>query len=175
MAGNDDSQDQTEQGDEKPYVRMKREDIQALEASAARAKDMDAVQRELIMTKAGVDTDTPMGKMFFKAYEGELTKEAVIIAAQEVGIMERQGEQREIPAEEKDSTKERQTLNNGATPPGDNPTHPQELAKANAKRVIDEGGKFEQAAGAYLSTLVQAHANGDTRATRTSRDRFDRS
>ena len=73
------------------------------------------------------------------------------------------------------STKERQTLNNGATPPGDNPTHPKELAKANAERVIKEGGKYEQAAGAFLSTLVQAHANGDTRATRSSRDRFDRS
>lgn len=169
---NDDSQDQ-DQPDEKPYVRMKREDIQALEAAAARAKDMDVVQRELMMTKAGIDTDTPMGKMFFKAYEGDLTKEAIATAAQEIGIIERQTQQQQIPSEEKDSTKERQTLNNGATPPGDNPTHPKDLAKANAKKVLDEGGKFEQAAGAFLTTLVQAHAAGDARATRSSRDRFD--
>lgn len=169
------TQDTTQETtDEKPYVRMKREDIQALEQAAQKAKDMEGVQRELAMTKAGIDTDTAMGKMFLKAYEGELTKEAVIAAAQEVGLLEKTTSNPEITKDEKDSTKERQTLNNGATPPGDNPTHPRTEAVATAKKVIEDGGKYEQAAGAYLSTLVQRYADGDQRAARNTRDRYDR-
>lgn len=170
---NDDSQDQ-QQTDEKPFVRMKREDIQALEQSAAAAKEVPQLQKELAMARAGVDTESKLGKMFFKTYEGDLTKEAIIAEATEIGLLEKQAEQQSIPADEKDSTKERQTLNNGATPPGDNPTHPKDVAIATAKKVIEDGGKYEQAAGAYLTTLVQAHAAGDTRATRSSRDRYDK-
>lgn len=174
MAPEAETQDNQDQTDEKPFVRMKREDIQALEQAAQKAKDMEGVQRELAMTKAGVDTDSPVGKMFLKAYEGELTKEAVIAAAQEVGLLQKADDTPDLSKEEKDSTKERQTLNSGATPPGENPTHPKEEAVANAKRVIEEGGKYEQAAGAYLSTLVGRYAEGDQRAARNTRDRYDR-
>jgi len=170
----DDSQDQ-DKTDEKPYVRMKREDIQALEQSAAAGKEVPQLQKELAMARAGIDTESKLGKMFFKTYEGDLTKEAIVAEAAEIGLLEKQEEKVEIPAEEKDSTKERQTLNNGATPPGDNPTHPKDVAVAKAKKVLEDGGKYEQAAGAFLTTLVQAHAAGDTRATRTSRDRYDKS
>lgn len=168
------TQDDQDQTDEKPYTRMKREDIQALEQAAQKGKDIEGVQRELAMTKAGVDTDSPMGKMFLKAYDGALTKEAVIAAAQEIGLLEKTTSNPDIPKDEKDSTKERQTLNNGATPPGENPVHPKEEAVANAKAVIEQGGKYEQAAGAFLSTLVQRYADGDQRAARNTRDRYNR-
>ena len=171
MATETETQDSQEQ-EEKPYVRMKREDIQALEQAAQKAKDMEGVQRELAMTKAGVDTDSPMGRMFFKAYDGELTKEAIQTAAQEIGLMEKTTQNPEIPKEEQGSTEERQTLNNGATPPGENITHPKDEAKANAMKVIEDGGKFEQAAGAFLSTLVQRYADGDTRAARKTNERY---
>jgi hypothetical protein len=172
MAPDTDTQDGQQTDDEKPYVRMKREDIQALEQAAQKAKDMEGVQRELAMTKAGVDTDTPMGKMFFKAYDGELTKDAIITAAQEVGLLDKTTQNPDISKDEKDSTSERQTLNNGATPPGENPTNPKDEAVANAKKVIDDGGKYEQAAGAFLTTLVQRYADGDTRAARNPNERF---
>ena len=172
MATDIDTQDSEDQNDEKPYVRMKREDIRALEESAARAKEADSLKRELAFAKAGLDTESKLGKMFFNSYEGDLTKEALLAEAQEIGLVEKSTTNPEIPQDERESTKERQTLNNGATPPGDNPVHPKEEAKANAKRVIDEGGKYEQAAGAYVSTLVQRHAAGDTRATRNPNERF---
>ncbi len=171
MAQDDDTQDSQDQ-DEKPYVRMKREDIRALEEAAAKAKDMDRMQKELVFAKAGIDTDTKLGKMLLATYDGELTREAIIAEAQDIGLLERQAKNPEVPADERTSTQERQTLNNGATPPGENPTHPREEAVANAKRVIEEGGKYDQAAGAYLSTLVQRFADGDTRAARNTNERF---
>jgi hypothetical protein len=169
----DESQDGQDQ-DEKPYVRMKREDIRALEESAARAKEADALKRELVFAKAGIDTDTKLGKMLLATYDGELTREAILAEAQEIGLVQTETKNPEVPADEKQSTQERQTLNNGATPPGENPTHPKEEAIANGKKVIEDGGKFEQAAGAYISTLVQRYADGDQRAARNPRDRFSR-
>lgn len=166
---------ETQEQEEKPYVRMKREDIQALELKAAEAAKVEILQRELAMNKAGIKTDSMLGRMFFKSYEGELTKEAMLLAAQEVGLVEKITEAPAISDEEKGSTEERQTLSSGATPPStENPVHPKDEAVANAKAVIEKGGKYEHAAGAFVSTLVKRHAEGDKRATRSTNDRFDR-
>jgi len=167
-----DSQDQEQ--DEKPYVRMKREDIRALEEAAAKAKDVERMNRELVFAKAGIDTDTKLGKMLLATYEGDLTKEAIIAEAQDIGLLEKTTNNPELSPEEKDSTKERQTLTSGATPPGDNPIHPRDQAKDAAKKVIEEGGKYDHAAGAYLTTLVQRFAEGDQRAARNQNERFHR-
>lgn len=172
MATDNDTQDSQEETDEKPYVRMKREDIRALEESAAKAKEADSLKRELAFAKAGIDTDSKLGKMLFKTYEGDLTKDAILAEAQEIGLVEKTTKNPEIPEDERNSTQERQTLNNGATPPGENPTHPKDEAKANAERVMKEGGKYEHAAGAYVSTLVKRYAEGDKRAARNPNDRF---
>lgn len=168
-----DSQQSEEQ--EKTYTRMKREDIKALEEAAAQAKAIPLMQKELAFAKAGVDTDSKIGKMLFQTYEGELTKEAIIAEAQEIGLLEKVTSNPEVPKEEKDSTKERQALNNGAQPPGDNPIHPKQEAVDNAKRVVEEGGKFDHAAGAFISTLVQRYADGDQRAAKNPNDRFRKS
>lgn len=168
----EETETQETQTEEKPYVRMKREDIQALEAEAQRAKELDAVRKELVMTKAGIDTDSKLGKMFFNSYDGELTVEALQKEASEIGLYEAPKEQQEIPEGEKNSTQERQQLNNGATPPGSNPQHPKDEAVDVAKKVIEKGGKYEQAAGAYINTLVNRFAEGDDRAGTNRNDRF---
>jgi hypothetical protein len=174
MAENDDTQDGQEEPDGKSYVRMKREDIKALEASAAKAQDMEKIQKELVFAKAGIDTDTKLGKMLLATYDGELTKEAIMAEAQDIGLLETSTKSPELTKEEKDSTKERQTLSSGANPPGENPIHPKQEARDNADRVLKDGGKFEHAAGAYLSTLVQRHADGDERAARNANERYKR-
>lgn len=174
MATDNDTQDGQDDQQDKGYVRLKREDIKALEDAAAAAKDIPKIQKELAFAKAGVDTDSKIGKMLFQTYEGDLTREAIIAEAQEIGLLEKQAETPEIPKEEKDSTKERQTLSSGANPPGENPIHPKQEAVDNAKRVIQEGGKYDHAAGAYVSTLVKRYADGDERAARKSNDRYNR-
>jgi hypothetical protein len=174
MATDEEPQDSQEQ-DEKPYVRMKREDIRALEEAASKAKDLERMQKELVFAKAGIDTDSKLGKMLLQTYDGELTKEALIAEAQEIGLIEAQTEAPEVTKEEKAGTRERQALSNGATPPGENPVHPKQEAVDAAKRVIEEGGKYDHAAGAYVSTLVQRYADGDERAARNPSDRFRRS
>jgi hypothetical protein len=174
MAEDEETQDSQEQEDKPSYVRMKREDIKALEEAASRAKDMDQIKKELVFAKAGIDTDTKLGKMLLTTYDGELTKEAIVAEAQEIGLLEATTKNPEISKEEKDSTKERQAATQGANPPGENPIHPKKEAVDAAKKVIEEGGKYDHAAGAYVSTLVQRYADGDGRAARNPGDRFRR-
>lgn len=57
------------------------ESLRDLREAAARGKeakaDAEAARRELAFAKAGIDTDSPKGKMFVKAYDGELDSAAI--------------------------------------------------------------------------------------------------
>lgn len=170
----DEQETQEQETEEKPYVRMKREDIKALEAEAQRAKDLDQAKKELAMVKAGIDTDSKLGQLFFNSYNGELTTEALRKEAAEIGLYEELKEETTIPEEERQSTKERQQAANGSSAPDHNPLHPREEAVEKAKEVIAKGGKFDHAAGAYINTLVQRFAEGDPRAGTNRNDRYRR-
>lgn len=62
------------------------------------AAERDAAMRELVMLKAGINPDSPQGKLFAKAYDGEPTLDAVKAAAQEYGVLD--APTPAIPAEE---------------------------------------------------------------------------
>ncbi len=55
-------------------VTLTRDQIRSMERDAKTAR---AAQRELAFVKAGIDTDSPLGKMFTAAYEGPLDREAI--------------------------------------------------------------------------------------------------
>jgi hypothetical protein len=56
----------------------------ALEREKARGDEGAIAVRELALVKAGVDTDSPIGKMFAQTYAGELEPEAIKAAWGEV-------------------------------------------------------------------------------------------
>lgn len=60
---------------------------EALDRANEKATRADSLERELAFVKAGIDTDSGTGKLLFKAYEGDLTPEAVKAAAVEAGIL----------------------------------------------------------------------------------------
>ena len=49
--------------------------------------EAEAAKRELAFVKAGVDTDTKIGKLLLKTYEGDLTAEAIKAEALELGAI----------------------------------------------------------------------------------------
>lgn len=57
---------------------------QAAADALAQAGDTKALQRENVLLKAGVNLDSPIGKLFATGYGGELTPEAVTTAWAEV-------------------------------------------------------------------------------------------
>ncbi len=58
----------------------------AKEADSAKA-EANAAKRELALLKAGIDLDSPTGKLFAKAYDGEATVEAIKASATEFGLI----------------------------------------------------------------------------------------
>ena len=58
----------------------------AREANEAKA-EANAAKRELALLKAGIDTNSPTGKLFVKAYDGEISVEAIKAAAGEYGLI----------------------------------------------------------------------------------------
>lgn len=73
-----------------PVIRELRKDAkQAKKARAeanAKAEEAERLRRELAFVKAGIETDSRLGQMLFKSYDGELTAEAIKSFAAEVGL-----------------------------------------------------------------------------------------
>lgn len=65
--------------------------MKALEKEAADLRkqiaEAQAAQKELAFVKAGIDLNSPMSKYFVKGYEGELTPEAIRLAAEEAQLI----------------------------------------------------------------------------------------
>lgn len=57
-----------------------------LEAARAQAEQATQATRELAFIKAGIDIESPTGKLFAKAYDGEATPDAIKEAAEEYGL-----------------------------------------------------------------------------------------
>lgn len=91
-------QDETQQeapSRDRKWVR----DLEKRAKEADRVKaEAESAKRELAFLKAGIDVDTPQGKLFAKAYDGDPSFEAVKAAAQEYGLLDA-GKQT-VPADE---------------------------------------------------------------------------
>ena len=67
---------------------------QQLKAAEAKAKELETAARELAFVKAGVDTNAPIAKYFVKGYDGELSADAIRVAAQEANLIKVDDSQR---------------------------------------------------------------------------------
>lgn len=66
--------------------RMKQLETELAEERARRA-EAETAQRKLAFIEAGIDVNTPTGKLFAKAYDGEFSLDAVKAAATEYGLI----------------------------------------------------------------------------------------
>lgn len=97
----DDTTDTTANTSGKNWRREMEEQRAEARAEAQRNKgEADTAKKELAFLRAGIDPNnlTPQQKLFVKAYDGDLTAEAVKAAATEYGVIETPAEQ--VPAEE---------------------------------------------------------------------------
>ena len=77
--------------DSRQFVRKLEQEAKAGKAAKREADEakLEAsnAKRELAFMKAGIDLESPTGKLFAKAYDGETTLEAVRAAAGEYGLI----------------------------------------------------------------------------------------
>jgi hypothetical protein len=78
---------QTE-GTRDPVRAQLRKVEQQLKAAEAKAKELENAARELAFVKAGVDVNAPIAKYFVKGYDGELSADAIRVAAQEANLIQ---------------------------------------------------------------------------------------
>jgi hypothetical protein len=166
--GDDDEGD----GEGERFVRMSRADIRKLEKSGEKASKLEAekaeMARELAFIRAGVDTETKLGKMFMKSYDGELEAEAIKAEAAEVGALK--GDVAPKPVEtddgETESSDERSSLGAGANADqfrtGD--PDPQEEAVKAGRAAMAKGGTEEDSLGVAFDVIAKAGVAGDKRA-----------
>jgi uncharacterized membrane protein len=77
--------EQTEKNPVRARMRELESEVKALRDKAAEA---ERLQRELAFSKAGIPLDSPMSKYFVKAYDGEVTPEAIRKAAEEANLIQ---------------------------------------------------------------------------------------
>lgn len=132
------------------------------EKALAEANDL---RREVAVLKSGIDAETPLGKMFLKAYDGDPADvEAMRTAAAEVGVPFK-GEA-PAPADtppEPNGTEDRQALASEAPADTGVQENPIEAAQKKFLSDMQTGKTWSDAAGGFVGQLAQAAAAGDSR------------
>lgn len=138
------------------------------EQHAAAAADGEKAKRELAFLKAGVNPDTPLGSMFARGYDGELTGEAIKAAAAEIpGLLTPAEETKDettdtTPHPDAEATRQRQQLTHGGAADLGNLDAPgQQVADEVVKKLQGENRREDQAIAAGIATIATAAINGD--------------
>lgn len=85
----EDSAGETQGSSESQPDRKWVRDLEKRAKGAEQAKaEANAAKRELAFIKVGIDLDSPQGKLFAKAYDGDYSVEAVRAAAMEYGMIQ---------------------------------------------------------------------------------------
>lgn len=80
----DDSDQPTSQNPVRAQLKAQEKELRELRKQLAESQ---TVQKELAFVKAGIDLTSPMSKYFIKGYDGELTPEAIRLAAEEAQLI----------------------------------------------------------------------------------------
>lgn len=137
---------------------------QAAEAGRKALAEAEAARRELAFVKAGVDTDSKLGQLLLKTYEGELTMEAIVAEATELGAIKVPAStEPEINETERSQSRERQALSSEAQPAGSTDEHPKVRARVAFEDAVKNGDPRDVAAGAALAEILKAAHAGDPR------------
>ena len=133
---------------------------------------MAATTKENAFLRSGIDIDTPLGAMFFKAFDGDATDvEALKAQAVEMNIPFRTGAA-PTPAAgdpatppESTGTEQRQQLANGAPADTGEQPHPNTVARQIFDTEMAAGGTWEDSAGMMIASKAAAAMSGDLRGT----------
>jgi small-conductance mechanosensitive channel len=152
-------------------IRQQRDHIEQLEAQlAAQREQVDlasALNRENAMLKAGVDVESALGQMFSRAYDGELTVEAIRTQASEIGALAPTAppsNEPEITPEEQQAGRERAALGADAgSPQGLPEVDPVQQGWTEYHADLKRGVQRDTAAGNVIGSMIAAANDGDPR------------
>lgn len=126
-----------------PGIRKQLRQTKKLQAERDAAfAELESFKRDVTFTKLGISEDG-IGRLFRKAYDGDVTPEAVLAAAEEYGIIQRQRSNEQSGYSETDAELQQLARVQGATvgSSGSNPVAPEQkiaagLADANTPEEV---------------------------------------
>lgn len=164
----DDDQHEDEQDDDRK-VTLSRQQIRALE-KRPKTEDFTRLQRENVLLKLGIDTDSPAGKMLLGNSELEWDKpDTIKTMATEAGLIKTvaapaEEEGQEADSEELNQGTERSGLSQGAASDDGKPrTDPRKSASDEAAEALRRGAKEEEGVGHFIHRMAEAAQAGDQR------------
>lgn len=178
----DPDSDETLDDNDSPAVRIPRDQIRAMERDAKSARQAQAAAsaatRELAFVKAGVDTDSKLGKLLLASYDGEMDPVAIKSEWEDIGGIKPPASSTETPSDPTgdtgdddivitppEGTQERQGLASGAQgDTGEEPNpDPRKVALQAGHDAVANGAPHDEAMGVMLNRLAGAAAAGDER------------
>jgi ribosomal protein L12E/L44/L45/RPP1/RPP2 len=140
---------------------------EAASKGKAAITENEQLRKELLFARAGIDTETKLGKLLFRTFEGTDVNELKTEAA-ELGIAPASSTPppaaRGAQDDEQDQADFRRTFSGGDAPDGrDEGPHPLDDALGNFYADVKRGTPRESAALAAIDRILVAGANGDKR------------
>ena len=149
------------EGQENTNLRLLREKAKSADDAVRQVADLS---RKLAVLESGIDAESPVGRLFMKAYDGENSASAIQEAAKEYGIPMKGAaavEEADVPVDI--GTEVRQELADGAPADSGESPDPNGLARDLFNKAISDGMSEEAAAGLFINSLTQAAMKGDPR------------
>jgi hypothetical protein len=152
--------------EESPDIKQLRKLAKQGEKAAELEAEATKLRQELAIVRSGIDADTPLGKLFLKGYDGDLTDvDSMKAAAQEVGVPFKEGSApvvaEDTPAP--NGTEERQVL--AAESPADTGVQTNPVEEGIKRFYADQGrgDTWDTAAAKFLGSQAEAALAGDSR------------
>lgn len=148
-----------------PDIRELREAAERGRVAEAKA---EALQRENLAIRAGIDIDSRLGKMFLENYKGELTVDAVKADALDLGILKTAAPDTTAADEDADMQRQRQQMSGGrATGAAGNEfsdtPNPYDTGYAEFHELMSKGVSRDRAGLALFDRVFAAGVKGDPR------------
>ena len=164
---NDDFQDDDNTGETPAQLR------EAANRAKQHKAEAEAAKRELAFVKAGIDTDSKLGKLLLASYDGELTVDAIKEYTSDLPgftgtTTDGDGDGETLEDGETNSTGERNSLAGDAQGDIQQNPDPREEARKTANQLIQDGGSVEDARATQFAMIVDAAIKGDERVRATS-------
>tara|TARA_R110002051_G_C8534077_1_gene470043 strand:- start:26 stop:496 length:471 start_codon:yes stop_codon:yes gene_type:complete len=143
--------------------------IKELRDAADRGKqasqELNAMKREMAFLKAGVDTDSKVGQLLYKAYDGELDTPSIQAEWSELAPAAA------TPPSEPDTTddarvsQQRQDLASDNVPPENQTESPYDAGHRQFQEMVADGRPKDDSAARFVHTVLEAAggANPDPR------------
>lgn len=139
--------DQPESNPVRARMKQLEKETRELRKQVAEAQ---AAQKELAFVKAGIDLNSPMAKYFVKGYDGELTPEAIRLAAEEAQLVT---PSKPVDDTDKSAWQETNKIANGAEVSPAGPSWVKRIQSANSESELMSIFAEAEAQGIDLSQI----------------------